>query len=300
LKPIVSVRDLSSRLGVRPDTLRQIGLDIDQHYSEQWLKKGKKSRRLDVPGPVLKALQRRINRNVLAKIPLAKTIYGGVAGGSPRKNAGEHIGQPCVITMDVKEFFPKVRHYMVLRMFRELGFGREVASLLTRLTTYRSFLPQGAPTSTVVANLLLAGPVDGPISAEAERRGWRFSRFVDDIAISGKDPRPIINLVARFLSSRRLPIHRARPYGRSKLRITPNGRAQIVTGLVVNAAKGLSVPRARRDKIRAAIYALRRTPKHELEKALASVCGKVAYVAHFNPGAAKRLKAYLESTLQRH
>jgi hypothetical protein len=299
MQPIVSVRDLCSRLGVRPDRLRQIGRDIEQHYQEQWRKVGSKTRRLDVPRPELKSLQRRINRNILAKIPLVKTVYGGVPGGSPSKNAGEHAGQNCVVNMDVKEFFPNVRHYMVLQMFRELGFGREVASLLTRLTTYRSYLPQGAPTSTAVANLLLADSVDTPVSAEAERRGWRYSRFVDDIAISGDDPRPLINLIARLLSSRRLPIHRAKMKGNSKLKITPRGRAQAITGLIVNAPRGLSVPGARRERVRAAIYALRRAPKQGLAKAIKSARGKIAHVAKFNPGTARRLSRYLDVILQR-
>jgi len=299
MQPIVSVRDLCSRLNVRPERLRQVGRDIEQHYQEQWLKLGSKTRRLDVPRPELKSIQRRINRNILSKIPLARTVYGGVSGGSPSKNASEHAGQRCVVNMDVKEFFPNVRHYMVLQMFRELGFGREVASLLTRLTTYRSYLPQGAPTSTAVANLLLADSVDAPASVEAERHGWCYSRFVDDIAISGDDPRPLINLIARLLSGRRLPIHRAKTKGKSKLKITPSGRAQTITGLIVNAPRGLSVPRVRREKIRAAIYALRRVPRHELEKAIKSARGKVAYVAKFNPGTARRLNAYLDSILQR-
>lgn len=299
MQPILSIRDLSARLGVSPARLREIGRDIKLHYKDQWLKQGSKVRRLSIPEPELKSIQRRINSNILAKIPLAKTVYGGVRGGSPRKNAGEHSNQRCVINMDVKEFFPNVRHYMVFRMFRnELAFGKDVASLLTRLTTYRSYLPQGAPTSTAVANLLLAAPVDVPVSAEAERSGLRYSRFVDDIAISGRNPRSLINKIARLLSSRRLPIHRSKASGRSKLRITPGGRAQAVTGLIVNSPTGLSVPKARRDKIRAAIYALRRTPKHELQSAIASARGKVAYVAQFNPGAAKRLHAYLESTLR--
>jgi hypothetical protein len=254
---------------------------------------------LAIPGPDLKLIQRRINSNILAKVPLARTVYGGVRGGSPRKNAGEHSNQRCVINMDVKEFFPNVRHYMVFRMFRnELGFGRDVASLLTRLTTYRSYLPQGAPTSTAVANLLLAAPVDVPLSAEAERSGLRYSRFVDDIAISGRNPRSLINIIARLLSRRRLPIHRNRANRRSKLKITPSGRAQAVTGLIVNSPSGLSVPKARRDKVRAAIYALRRAPEHQLQSAIASICGKIAYVAQFNPGAAKRLNGYLELTLR--
>lgn len=299
MQAIQSVRDLASRLGTPTARLREIGRDIKSHYKIQPLKQGNKVRQLAIPGPELKQIQRRINTNILAKVPLARGVYGGVRGGSPRKNASEHSNQSCVINLDVEEFFPNVRHYMVFRMFRhELGFGKDVASLLTRLTTYRSYLPQGAPTSTAVANVLLAAPVDLPMSAEAERLGLRYSRFVDDVTISGDNPRPLINVIAKLLSRRRLPIHRKRAKGRSKLKITSSGHAQEVTGLIVNAPNGLSVSRPRRDKIRAAIFALRNVDKGQLQSALNSVRGKIAYVAQFNPGAAKRLSRYLALTLQ--
>jgi hypothetical protein len=116
---------------------------------------------------------------------------------------------------------------------------------------------------------------------------------------SSKDPKPLINLVAKLLSSRRLPIHRYRKGGRSKLKITPNGRAQQVTGLIVNAPHGLSVPGRRRDKIRAAIWMLRRVPRQDLSRAVKSIRGKIGYVAQFNRGSASRLTACLDSTLAR-
>src|SRR5438552_2143514 len=112
LQPIVSVRDLSSRLGISPTRLREVGRNIKSHYKIQPLKQGSKVRMLAIPGPDLKLIQHRIKSNILAKAALARTVYGGVQGGSPRKNAGEHSNQRCVINMDVKEFFPNVRHYM--------------------------------------------------------------------------------------------------------------------------------------------------------------------------------------------
>ena len=259
---------------------------------------GSKVRTLTVPDAELKNIQRLINSNIIAKVALAPGVYGGVRGGSPRKNAGDHLNQPCVVNMDVKEFFPNVRHYMVYRMFRhELHFGRDVASLLTTLTTHQSCLPQGAPTSTGIANLLLSTPVDAPVQAEAKVRDLRYSRFVDDIAVSGKEPRPLISFIATLLSRRRLPIHRHKVRGKTKLRITGSGQAQQVTGLIVNAPRGLSVALTRRDKIRSAIWALRYLRKREALSAVNSIRGKIGYVAQFNPGAARRLNKYLEATL---
>src|SRR6266478_5153466 len=58
------------------------------------------------------------------------------AHGSPASNASQHLGQSCVVTLDVKDFFTSVRYYIVYRMIRhEVGMGRDVARLLTRLTT---------------------------------------------------------------------------------------------------------------------------------------------------------------------
>ena len=298
MRPILSLNDLASRLGTPATCLRDIGRQINKHYTTRPLVQGAKSRQLAVPTAELMDIQRRINHNILAKLVLPPCVYGGVPGGSPRKNASQHEDQPCVVNMDVKEFFPHVRHYMVYRMFKhELGFGRDVASLLTRLTTYRSYLPQGAPTSTPIANLLLAAPVDIPVAAEAARLDLHYSRFVDDIAISGKNPRQLINLIAKLLSHKRLQVHRFRRHQRSKLKITGSGRSQQVTGLVVNAPCGLSVPGKRREKIRTAIWVLRRIPKQEFSTAVRSIRGKINYVSQFNHGSARRLAAYLEATL---
>ncbi len=307
MQPILSVRDLASRLGTPAARLREIADDIKSHYKVWPLldKKNKqKVRHLRVPSNELKEIQRRIKDNILAPITLGEGVHGGVRGRSPRSNATHHLSQPCVVNLDVREFFPKVRHYVVYRMFqRELGFGRDVASLLTKLTTLDSQLPQGAPTSTAVANVLLALPVDGPISVEAERFDVRYTRFVDDITFSGPNPRPLINIVGRMLSRRRLPMYRkkAKWHSKPKLKITPNSKPQEVTGLIVNSRTGPSVSRQHRDNIRAAIFALRNMIDEGvlLHPAAGSIRGRIAYVRQFNPGAAKRLQRYLESTLAR-
>jgi hypothetical protein len=175
-----------------------------------------------------------------------------------------------------------------------------VARLLTRLTTFDAQVPQGAPTSTAIANMLLALPVDRPVSARAAGLSNRYTRFVDDLTLSGSDPRPLINTVAKMLSRRRLPMHRAKVNdSRPKLRITPNSRPQEVTGLLVNSKSGASVSRQRRDKIRAAIFALRGSDRNGLQSAVNSTRGRIAYVRIFNPGAASRLERYLGLSLAR-
>ncbi len=300
MKPILSVRDLASRLGTTPSRLNEVASSIESHYVVVPLEANGKIRILHVPRDELMQIQRGIKTSVLDKIGFAEVAHGGVRGRSPRTNAVQHLAQRCVVTVDVRGFFPSVRHYVVYRMFRhELGFGRDVARLLTRLTTLKSRLPQGTPTSTAIANLLLATPVDAPLVRLAQQQDVRYTRFVDDITMSGPNPRPLINVVARMLSRRRLQMHRkkARWTTKAKLKIRSRGAPQEVTGLVVNSARGPTISRTRRDAVRAAIYELKRLPERELAHAVQSVRGRISHVRQFNNEAATRLQKYLDETL---
>ncbi len=302
MAPILSVNELAWKIGIPIARLRQIGKSVHKHYRvfPKWIAKDK-VRTFRVPDDELMDIQRRIVQRVLNPIGFGDEVHGGIRGRSAATNAAVHRSQNCVVNLDVKSFFDKVRHEAVYRMFRhDLGFGRDVASLLTRLTTFRSLLPQGAPTSPAVANLVLAMPVDAPLASLVQDLEVKYTRFVDDLTFSGKDPRRVINVVARLLSRRRLQMYRKKSGRKSKLRITPRSRPQEVTGLLVNASR-TSVPRKRRDSIRAAIFGLRSLMgEAHIRAEVRSIHGRIAHVGRFNPGEALRLKRYLSSTLGEH
>lgn len=301
---ILSIRDLAARVGTPVERMTEIADDIEAHYRPTALYDAKRgrSRMLNVPRKELKALQQRIHRVILDPIELSACVHGAVRGRSPRTNAEQHLGKPCVICVDVKSFFDSVRHYVVYRMFRnDLGFGRDVARLLTRLTTYDSQLPQGAPTSPVIANLVLAFQVDKPLEAAAASLDLTYTRFVDDIAISGGDPRPLINVAAKLLSARRLKVHRATGRGRlkPKLKIMSGGAQQKITGLVVNSASAPTIPRRYRDQVRAAIHQLREMqPGASFNRSVDSIRGRIAHVRRLHPSGAARLAGELARVIE--
>ena len=294
------MRRLAELLGASSQRLKEIAENIDSHYTEVLLwQTPSKLRVLRIPSPELKEIQRAIKRHILDRYDLGPSAHGGVKGRSPVSNARCHLNRPCVVNLDVKTFFEDVRHYMVLRLFRqELGFGRDVARLLTRLTTLDAQLPQGAPTSTAVANLLLRG-VDETIERQARRKGVSYSRFVDDVTLSGDDPRPLINTVARVLSTKRLHIHRQKPKFTSKIKLSvKSARApQEVTGLVVNSPRGPSVSKKRRDALRGEIHRLQREHAAARAASVSSIRGKIAHVRRYNPGTARRLEQQLDRAL---
>jgi len=293
IKPILSLNDLSSRLGVSRANLAALAFDVEEHY-RSWQEKNERTgkvRTIHAPSTELKDIQKRITRKILLPIEICPEVHGGVKGCSPKSNATPHLQRRWLVTLDVRNFFPAIQHKIILQLFRrELGYGRDVARLLTRLTTLGGSLPPGAPTSLALANLILWKPVDVPTAAIAAAINVNYTRWVDDIALSGDDPRPIINAIAKRLSQRGLRLYRQKNHGgKSKLAITAASQRQEVTGLVVNG-KTPSLSRQRRDAVRAAIHQATQLQGLAYKQAVASIQGRIIHVNQFNAGTARRLR----------
>lgn len=297
MKAIVSLRHLASILHTDIETLRFLADDITSHY-RSWSTtnpKTGKTREFKVPDGQLKQVQKQILRGVLDKYRISECAHGGVKGKSPGTNARLHCGASMVVTMDIRRFFPSVSHRLIAKLFRtEFGCGRDVTWLLTRLTTIDGQLPQGAPTSTALANIVLAQTVDRIVLDLARSEGVEVTRFIDDFAFSGAMSQSLVNATAKQLSKLGLNIGR----GNGKLRFMPASQRQEITGLTVNSLSGPSVPKSRRNSVRAAIHQLAQLRPAEFRTELQSVRGRINYVSQFNPGSGVRLKRQLSVVLE--
>ena len=112
------------------------------------------SRTINPPKNELKEIQKRINNFLVGNLSIPEYAFGGIKRRDNVKNARYHKGQKFVFQTDLKDFFPFITNKMVNDMFVRIGFSHDVASMLTKLTTYKGHLPQGAPTSTTIANLV--------------------------------------------------------------------------------------------------------------------------------------------------
>ena len=196
-----------------------------------------------------------------------------------------------LVTIDIRSCYPSMSHEQIFAMFRRyFGFGDEVSSLLTRLTTFKRHLPQGGATSPAIANALLAELVDRPLIELAAKHGVVYTRYIDDLAFSGEDPRPMIYEAASRLSKLGLKIDRGR-----KLQIATSDGRQKVTGLLVNARGAASVGRRYLAKVRSAIHRFPKLPKAAQVTAAESIKGRIVYVRRTNPGAAARLAKQFEA-----
>jgi len=245
------VAELARRLDLPADQL----LGFVPTYQERRIPKRSGGQRvLSVPADDLKRLQRRLLRRLLKRLRCHPAAKGFQSGESIVTNALPHVGQAVVVRLDLRDFFPATTAARVHRYFRRIGWTRPAARLLTQLCTHQGGLPQGAPTSPRLSNLLNFR-LDRRIAAMAKKLGAHYTRYADDMTLSfAHDERQRIRYVIRFV--RRVAAAEGyRLHSRNKLRVRRQHQQQRVTGLVVNA--GARLPRQTRRWLRAVAHHLR-------------------------------------------
>lgn len=133
----------------------------------------------------LKYVQSRLYCFMSKQFEMPQYVYGGVPRKNNVRNARFHQGNKYIFTTDLKSFFPSISHKQVFQMFLREGCTPTVARILTKLTTFKYQVPQGIPTSTLIANLVFK-PVGLEIDQLAKKNNIKFSMFVDDITLSSK------------------------------------------------------------------------------------------------------------------
>ncbi|UDB46120.1 retron St85 family RNA-directed DNA polymerase [Bacillus safensis] len=207
---------------------------------------GTGSRLLSIPSIDLKYIQRWILDNILYKVEINNLAIGFAKGKSVVVNASYHIKQEYVLKMDIKDFFPNITANRVFGLFKSLGYSSSVAITLTNLCTYNDSLPQGAPTSPYISNLICR-KLDSRLKNLCQKRNLNFSRYADDITISGgKKVKNTIPCVEKILEEEGFNVNE------QKTRIIFKSKRQQVTGIVVN--EKLSVPKSIYKNLRQEIY----------------------------------------------
>lgn len=282
----------------------------EAHYSYHWLPKRNGFRLIESPRPFLKMAQQQILQEILNQIPVHSAAHGFVTGHSPVTNARPHTGKRVVVKFDLENFYTSVKFSRVVSIFRSIGYCREAALWLARLTTsaipanipfpdgslrpllpYLSrHLPQGAPTSPALANLS-AFSLDVRLSGLARSFDADYTRYADDLTFSGSEQflrslRVFIPLVNQIIRSERFQANQ------SKRRVLRDNQQQKVTGVVVN--EHTNVPRKEFDLLKAILTnCIRQGPagqNREQHPDFAShLRGRIAYVQQLNPNRGQRL-----------
>lgn len=238
LDPIVSVRRLCQLTRYKPAELQTILDTLLESYKPFDIEKGLRSdgtmklRHIDNPTGSLKKVQSVIQTKVLYPrlLLLPEYMYGGMPGRSIKDNAFPHQNKDVVVGLDIENCYPNISNEAVFNALRQrLGFSTTVSSKITRLTTLNGGLPQGAPTSPFLCNLVLASLAE-EIDDLAKPLGVDFTIYVDDITLSGpyKETTGLIKPIIRLVTKHKLRI------SPSKTSIMDSSTIQAVTGIKVN------------------------------------------------------------------
>ncbi len=205
------------------------------------------SRSIDAPVDKLKQRQLWIKERILDNIGVSRYACGFIKGKSIIDNATPHVGKELVINFDITNFFPSIKYKDVFKIFYYVGYNKQVSHLLTKLCVNEfNVLPQGAPTSPPISNIVLL-KLDKRLSGLADKYGCAYSRYADDITFSGeKGIKTIIPVVKKIISEEGFKVNE------KKLRLEYANMRQEVTGIVVN--KKLSVSKEKIQELENAIY----------------------------------------------
>lgn len=225
-----SVGVLAGQLGRSIETLVETARQVSEgtRYRYGIIAIRGKIRELWVPDDPLKYLQRDICEFLVpANDLLVPQVNGFARNRSNKTNAAMHIGRSWVQKFDLRNFFPSVASDQVLGSIRSLGIAGEPSELLTELTTYRGSLPQGAPTSPILSNLVLA-EADSLLLQLAAGRNLTYSRYADDLTFGGATRFDITTEVRNVIASFGFELNE------SKTRVAGPGHPRFVTGLFVD------------------------------------------------------------------
>jgi hypothetical protein len=292
LPPLTSPTVLAFILGISPKLITAMGRNPSRYYRSFTLpKKSGGERTILAPRTFLKAVQYYVLRFILEKQPLSPFATGFVRGKGIVHNAKLHAGLPFLLNVDLRDFFGSVTLGQVRNQFLTIGFPVAVADALGQLCTFGGSLPQGAPTSPALSNLVFSS-ADHEIAELALGNRLTYSRYADDLTFSGLRPIPrsfTIEL-SRILQARGFALNPR------KTRFAGPSQARYVTGLVVNVRP--QVDRRTRRKLRAMFHQARVDPVRFANRAN-EMLGWASYVQSFDFARGQRYISVAKSLQRR-
>jgi len=255
-------------------------------------KRSKGSRLIHDPCPELKNLQRQLLFCISALTTPHQCSHGFVKTRSILTNAVDHVGRPVVVRADIKNAFGSTRASVVekvlMRDLAKLELSKHALKLLMAIVTCDDSLPTGAPTSPWILNRVLFDFDENMLTC-CDKNNLAYSRYADDITISGRHPTILLRQINEYLNNYGYSINR------DKTRVYRQGVRQIVTGLVVN--EQVSLPRHVRRNLRAAVDNWLKNGNayfrgHALNET--ELRGHLAYFSMIDPAKANKLFSKLE------
>lgn len=239
---------LVKALGISGQALYSASNSIHKHYHPVKIPKSNgEYRQLYVPDDFLKMIQRRINDRLLSKENISVYATAYREGGSTVANATPHVGKHTMLKLDIRHFFDHLIYPVVKdKVFPVEKYSESNRILLSLLCIYMDALPQGAPTSPTISNIVMKD-IDNTIGNWCQQQNIAYTRYCDDMTFSGDfEAGPVIAFVKAELRKMGLFLNT------KKTVVVKEGQKHSVTGIIVNDR--LSISAEYKKRIRQEMY----------------------------------------------
>jgi retron-type reverse transcriptase len=324
LPNVSTAEKLAESMGIKVSELRFLSYNRTiskiSHYRRFYIPKKTGGKRLiSTPMPRLKEAQYWILENILNKIELHNAAHGFITKKSIVTNAQPHVKAEVVINIDLKDFFPSITYPRVKGLFQKLGYSEQVATILGLICTEpdcdlieldgetyyaagtERFLPQGAPTSPAVTNIICK-KLDARVQGIANKYKFTYTRYADDLTFSAsgeavKETKTLLAMLRKIIKEESLTLHP------DKLRVLRKGARKEVTGITVNDKP--SVNPKELHKFRALLFQIEKdgvAGKHwkGSPHLLPSIKGYASFVNMVDPAKGKPLMERVNAILIKH
>lgn len=317
-----SVQSLAKAMDVTVSELKFLSyhrrVATTTHYKQFLLPKKSGGKRLiSAPMPRLKKLQYWILIHILNKIGLHQAANGFVTNRSILTNAAPHLDKDVVVNVDLKDFFPTVQYKRVKGLFHKLGYAEKIATILAlicteplreememdgknyHVATGDRFLPQGAPTSPAITNILCYR-MDSRFNGIARKMRMTYTRYADDLTFSmtgdkttnQKAVQQLLWRINAVVKDEGFVVHP------EKVKVMGRGTRQEVTGIVVNKKPGIN--RQTLHRFRALIQQIEKTGLTNKvwkgsDNIISEMLGYVNFIIQVKPEQGLKLKQKLQT-----
>ncbi len=263
-KDVKDLNDLSNCIAIDKKTLAYFAhvAPRAKKYTQFTIKKkGGGTRKISAPTKKLKQIQRAIQIQLDEHHTPKSCNHGYIQNRSIITNTKVHVGQRWLGKVDLSSYFSSIHTGRVVGLLRAAPFSlpKDIAIIIAKLCTDEKKLPQGAPTSPVISNLITRR-LDSKLKALARENKCYYTRYADDIFFSTNKrlfPSEILTLnenkdtvcgekLAKILK------HEDFEVNSDKVSLKDNSQRKIVTGIVVN--EKMNVPKDYIREIRTLLH----------------------------------------------
>lgn len=223
-------------------------------------KKSGEFRTIKAPNSSLKILQKKLSNSLYIFTKNHKSAHGFVSKRDIKTNAKIHVKRNFVLNLDLENFFDSINFGRVMGLFMSnpFNFNKTVAVILAQICCDDNSLPQGAPTSPILSNLICYR-LDNLLFNFAQENYCNYTRYADDITFSFFRGRALKNLTEsesdKILSERLQSIITSNGFKINFKKVSLSGRfknRQKVTGLLVT--NKVNIERKYIKNIRSILY----------------------------------------------